>query len=105
MKVERSDVMNGVKILSQILWRVGLLSDYRKTFWRMAIPALKRGDIESVIHAGLVGHHLIRFARDCAAGIGEYSFYSEKGAGVPVRRPVPAPLREPAPDTAATGLV
>src|SRR5215831_10383981 len=55
LKVERSDVANGLKILARILWRVGVLSDYRKTFWRMAIPALKRLDVESVIHAGLVG--------------------------------------------------
>ncbi len=86
MKVERSDVVNGVKILARILWRVGVLSDYRKIFWRMARPALKRGDIESVIHAGLVGHHLIRFARDCQSGVGEYSFYSDKGTA-PVRSP------------------
>jgi hopanoid C-2 methylase len=79
MKVERADVVNGLKILSRILWRVGVLSDYRKTFWRMAIPALKRLDVESVIHTGLVGHHLIRFARDCEAGVGEYSFYAEAG--------------------------
>ncbi len=79
-KVERSDVANGFKILGRILWRVGLRSDYRNVFWRMARPALKRGDIEAVIHVGLVAHHLIRFARDCEAGVGEYSFYSEKGA-------------------------
>jgi hypothetical protein len=46
----------------------------------MAKPALKKGDIEPVIHVGLVAHHLIHFARDCAAGVGEYSFYSEAGA-------------------------
>ncbi|HKA37301.1 MAG TPA: DUF4070 domain-containing protein [Thermoanaerobaculia bacterium] len=80
LKVERSDVANGLKILARILWRVGVLADYRHVFWRMAIPALKRGDVESVIHAGLVGHHLIRFARDCGEGVGEYSFYSEAGS-------------------------
>ncbi|HKF44945.1 MAG TPA: B12-binding domain-containing radical SAM protein [Thermoanaerobaculia bacterium] len=85
LKVERSDVLNGVKILSRILWRVGVLSDYRRIFWRLAIPALKRLDIEAVIHAGLVGHHLIRFARDCEAGVGEYSFYAEGGAEVPAQ--------------------
>jgi len=90
-KVERSDVVNGLKILARILWRVGVLSDYRKTFWRMARPALKRGDIEAVIHAGLVGHHLIRFARDCEAGIGEYSFYAEKGSGKRERPQASAP--------------
>src|SRR5262249_50908748 len=79
LKVERSDVANGLKILARILWRVGVLADYRHIFWRMAIPALKRGDVESVIHAGLVGHHLIRSARVCGEGVGESSFYG--GAG------------------------
>jgi radical SAM superfamily enzyme YgiQ (UPF0313 family) len=78
-RVERGDVTNGLKILGRILWRVGVRSDYRSIFWRMARPALKTGNIEAVIHVGLVAHHLIHFARDCEAGIGEYSFYSEKG--------------------------
>jgi len=97
-RVEPGDVANGLKILARILWRVGVRSDYRKTFWRMARPALKRGDIESVIHAGLVGHHLIRFARDCESGVGEYSFYSEKGSKA--RAPRPAVRRLPAPEGA-----
>lgn len=78
-KVEKGDVTHGLGILARILWRVGLLSDYRKIFWRMARPALKKGNIEAVIHVGLVAHHLIHFARDCEAGVGEYSFYAEKG--------------------------
>jgi hypothetical protein len=69
-----------LKILARILWRVGARSDYRKVFWRMARPSLKSGNIEAVIHVGLVAHHLIHFARDCEAGVGEYSFYSEKGS-------------------------
>jgi hypothetical protein len=79
-RVERGDVANGFRILGRILWRVGVRSDYRGIFWRMARPALKAGNIEAVIHVGLVAHHLIHFARDCEAGIGEYSFYSEKGS-------------------------
>ncbi|HTD52668.1 MAG TPA: DUF4070 domain-containing protein, partial [Thermoanaerobaculia bacterium] len=84
-KVEKRDVQHGLGILARVLWRVGVLSNYRRVFWRMAWPALKSGNIEPVIHVGLVGHHLIHFARDCQAGVGEYSFYSEKGAGPKVR--------------------
>ena len=79
-KVEKGDVTHGFAILFRILWRIGVLSNYRRTFWRLAWPALKKGNIEAVIHVGLVGHHLIHFARDCQAGVGEYSFYSEAGA-------------------------
>ena len=84
-RVEKRDVQHGLGILARVLWRVGVLSNYRRVFWRMAWPALKSGNIEPVIHVGLVGHHLIHFARDCEAGVGEYSFYSEKGAGPKVR--------------------
>ena len=80
-KVEKRDVRQGLGMLARILLRVGVLSNYRRIFWKMAWPALKAGKIEPVIHVGLISHHLIRFARDCAAGVGEYSFYSKKGAG------------------------
>jgi len=79
-RVEKDDIRQGLGILRRVIWRVGVRSDYRRVFWRMAWPALKSGDIEPVIHIGLVAHHLIQFARDCAAGIGEYSFYSAKSA-------------------------
>jgi hypothetical protein len=57
----------------------------------MARPALKTGDIESLIHIGLVGHHLIQFAQECARGEESASFYSQK-------------LREPEPEKAETGV-
>jgi radical SAM superfamily enzyme YgiQ (UPF0313 family) len=103
-RVERGDVTHGLAILARILWRVGLWSDYRRTFWQMAWPALKKGNIEAVIHVGLVGHHLIHFARDCDAGIGEYSFYSEKATVPPRSRPAESePLQKPSVSEAAGG--
>jgi radical SAM superfamily enzyme YgiQ (UPF0313 family) len=84
-RVEKGDVTHGLGILARILWRVGVRSDYRRVFWRMAWPALKSGNIEAVIHVGLVAHHLIHFARDCEDGVGEYSFYSDKGTARPAR--------------------
>jgi len=82
MKITAGDVVHGFALLARILWRIGVRSDYRAVFWRLAKPALKTGNIEAVIHVGLVGHHLIRFAKDCQAGISEYSFYAE-GATAP----------------------
>jgi len=43
-------------------------------FWRLAGPALLQGDIEPVVHAGVVGSHIIRFARECGAGTESASF-------------------------------
>jgi hopanoid C-2 methylase len=77
LKIDWHDVIDGLVILMKILWRVGLWSEYRRSFWRLTRGALLRADIEAVIHAGLVGHHLIQFARDCADGVGEYSFYGD----------------------------
>jgi hopanoid C-2 methylase len=70
------NVVMGFAILGRIFWRIGVRSSYRRTFWRMALPALKRGDIEPLIHVAVVSHHLIEFTRDCIRGMGESSFYS-----------------------------
>jgi radical SAM superfamily enzyme YgiQ (UPF0313 family) len=71
----------GVGILARIIWRIGIRSDYRRTFWKMAKPALRSGKIEQLIHIAMVSHHLIQFTRDCLSGVGESSFYA----------PAPAP--------------
>ncbi len=68
----------GLSALAKILWKTGVRSDYRRDFWRFAWPKLKCGDIESVIHAGLVSHHLIRFAREACRGGMNASHYSAK---------------------------
>ena len=65
-------------IIGKLLLRVGLVGDYRRTFWRMAWPALLAGRIEELIHVGLVAHHMIVFARDCASGRANASFYAER---------------------------
>jgi len=67
-----------MQILARLMIRVGVLSDYRKIFWKMAIPALKKGDIEALIHVALVSHHLIRFTREALRGEQGAAFYSEK---------------------------
>ncbi|OLP20415.1 B12-binding domain-containing radical SAM protein [Leptolyngbya sp. 'hensonii'] len=72
------NIRKGLTIMGNILLRVGIFGSYRKTFWSMAKPALKRGDIESLIHVGLVGHHLIEFAKECHRGEESASFYSQK---------------------------
>jgi hopanoid C-2 methylase len=68
----------GLRIMANLMLRVGLMADYRQVFWRMAWPLLRQGRIEDVIHVSLVAHHLITFARDAAAGRENASFYSAK---------------------------
>ncbi|MBN3959061.1 B12-binding domain-containing radical SAM protein [Nostoc sp. NMS8] len=77
-RASAANIRKGLTYLSNILLRVGLFSNYRQTFWKMAKPALKAGNIENLIHVGLVGHHLIKFAQDCAKNEESASFYSQK---------------------------
>ena len=65
-----------LRIVANIIVRVGILSDYRATFWAMAKARLAKGEIEPLIHIALVSHHLISFAREAASGKRNASFYS-----------------------------
>ena len=77
-RVSGANIRKGLTILFNILLKIGLLSNYRQTFWAMAKPALKSGNIEAVIHIGLVAHHLIKFTEECTQGKESASFYSQK---------------------------
>jgi radical SAM superfamily enzyme YgiQ (UPF0313 family) len=77
-RTSRENIIKGLTILSNLLVRVGCFGDYRRTFWNLALPSLKTGAIESLIHVGLVSHHLVRFSRECAGGEESASFYSQK---------------------------
>jgi radical SAM superfamily enzyme YgiQ (UPF0313 family) len=70
------NVLMGAGILGRVLWRIGIRGDYRRTFWRLAGPALRAGQVEWLIHVAIVSHHLIEFTRDCLRGTGEAAFYA-----------------------------
>lgn len=75
-KLSMRNVWLGVKTLARLIYKVGVVGDYRKIFWKMAKPALKDMDIETVVHVSLVSHHMISFAREAEAGYQNASFYS-----------------------------
>ena len=77
-KLSLRNLWKGLSTLAKLIVKVGILSDYRAIFWRMAGPALKCGDIETVIHVGLVAHHMISFSREADTGVQNASFYSTK---------------------------
>jgi hopanoid C-2 methylase len=76
-RVNAKNIWKGLSILSRIFWHVGIRADYRRRFWQMAWPNLKKARIEEVIHAAVVAHHMIQFARDCTSGTAEKCFYGE----------------------------
>jgi len=77
-RVNLPNLRRGLVIIAKLLWRVGLFGDYRRTFWRMALPALRSGRIEELIQVALVSHHLITFARQCAEGRQNAAFFAER---------------------------
>ena len=70
------NIRRGLIMLRNIFWKVGVLSDYRKVFWKFALGRLRHGDIEGLISSALIAHHLIVFAREAAGGEQNASNYS-----------------------------
>jgi radical SAM superfamily enzyme YgiQ (UPF0313 family) len=77
-RVSRENILHGLRIMKNLFFHVGVFSNYRQTFWKFAWPLLKKGEIQSVIHASLVSHHLIRFTQECIQNIESASFYSQR---------------------------
>ncbi|MEH2475905.1 radical SAM superfamily enzyme YgiQ (UPF0313 family) [Nitrobacteraceae bacterium AZCC 2161] len=68
----------GLIMLRNILWKVGILGDYKRAFWKFALRRLARGELEYLISSIMVAHHLIMFARDASGGHTNASYYSLK---------------------------
>jgi radical SAM superfamily enzyme YgiQ (UPF0313 family) len=75
-KISLANIYRGFSTLAKLMVRVGIFSNYRRIFWRMAWPCLKQLDIEDVIHVSLVAHHMISYAREAEAGFQSAAFYS-----------------------------
>jgi hypothetical protein len=88
-KLTRANLKRGLVLAVNIVWRIGILADYRAAFWRAARHAIRRGQIESVFGMGFVAYHLIRFTREALRGEHNASFYAAKSrqraAGQPLR--------------------
>jgi hypothetical protein len=80
---------SGLALLARLAWRIGVRGDYRRTFWRVAVPALRAGQVEEMIQAAVVSHHLIEFTRQCLRGAPEASFYAPS---LPRPPAAPSPL-------------
>jgi radical SAM superfamily enzyme YgiQ (UPF0313 family) len=76
-RVNFRNIRGALRTFATLLVRVGLFSDYRDVFWKMTKQTLLKGDIEAMIHIGVVSHHLISFAREAGAGRQGASFYNQ----------------------------
>jgi radical SAM superfamily enzyme YgiQ (UPF0313 family) len=59
-----------------IIRRIGIAADYRRWFWKAVLPAVRRGQIDGAVGMGIVGYHMITFAREAVRGEQNASFYS-----------------------------
>jgi hypothetical protein len=85
----------GLALLGRIVWHIGVRGDYRRRFWRVAGPALRRGQVEEMIQAAVVSHHLIEFTRQCLRGVREASFYAPSLPAAPPQPVEPLPRPRP----------
>jgi radical SAM superfamily enzyme YgiQ (UPF0313 family) len=75
-KLTAANLRRALRLAFQVALRVGLLSDYRRPFWRTAWYAIRHGQIDAALAMGFVAHHLIKFSREAARGDQNASFYS-----------------------------
>jgi hopanoid C-2 methylase len=83
--------LSGALVMAfRIVLHLGILSDYRRPFWRAALHALRRGQIDGMLGMGFMAFHLIAFTREALRGEQNASFYSHARKE---RSPGPAPQR------------
>jgi radical SAM superfamily enzyme YgiQ (UPF0313 family) len=94
--------LSGALVLAwRVVLHIGILSDYRRPFWRAARHAFRRGQVDAVLGMGFIAHHLIQFTREALRGDQNASYYStkmrESGAAASAMGPDGlAPLRKSA---------
>jgi hypothetical protein len=71
-----ANIRRALIMLRNIFWKVGVLGNYRRVFWKFALGRIRRGDLEGLIGSTLVAHHLITFARAASSGKQNASNYS-----------------------------
>ena len=47
-----ANIKRGLTMLRNIFWKIGVLGDYRRVFWKFALQRLRHGDIEDLIAVG-----------------------------------------------------
>jgi hopanoid C-2 methylase len=77
-KLTKINLKRGLALACNIIWRIGIVSDYRAAFWRAAWHALRRGQIEPIFGMGFVAWHLIQFTQEALGGQQTASFYAAK---------------------------
>jgi hypothetical protein len=75
-KLTRVNLKRAAVLAFNVMWHVGVRSDYRRPFWRAFRHAMRRGQIDAALGMGFVAHHLIQFSREAIRGEQNASFYA-----------------------------
>jgi radical SAM superfamily enzyme YgiQ (UPF0313 family) len=95
-KLTWANLSNAAVMAWRVVLHIGILSDYRKPFWRTARHAVRRGQIDALLGIAFVAHHLIQFTREALRGEQNASYYSTRVRTSYRRERKSAALREPA---------
>jgi hypothetical protein len=77
-KLNWANLSGALVMAFRVALHIGILSDYRRPFWRAARHAFRRGQIDAVLGMGFIAHHLIQFTREALRGDQNASYYSTK---------------------------
>jgi radical SAM superfamily enzyme YgiQ (UPF0313 family) len=70
-------IRNGLFALMAVLLYLGILAPYRRHFWRLALAAVRVGQIDALVYAATISYHLIRFRDEVLAGQAQVCIHSE----------------------------
>lgn len=75
------NVARGFRALGYVLWHLGVRAPYRARFWRTALPALRRGQVEELIEVATIAHHVIAYTADVLGGSTRPGLYEARPEG------------------------
>ena len=95
-KLTRVNLKRAAVLAFNVIWHVGMRSNYRRPFWRAFLHALRRGQIDAALGMGFVAHHLIEFSREAIRGEQNASFYAARAKSGAASRNESTKLRKSA---------
>jgi hypothetical protein len=98
-KLTWANIAGAIVLAARVVFHLGILSDYRRPFWRATGHALRRGQIDGWLGMGFIAYHLIEFTREALRGEHNASFYSstrKQHDARPSLPPVPVSVRKSA---------
>lgn len=65
--------------MGRLMFGLGLASDYKRDFWKTALPLMATGQVDSLIYVGAMAHHFMRYRDDVLSGRVRASNFHHEG--------------------------